>query len=524
MLEELRSALGRPHWSAQDSKEPFVWIEESQYEGSEIECEVAEGSIYFDPSTGTIVDCDEDIKNLTIPETIDGVKVTAIGDYAFGECKLANIEIPGSVTTIGIGAFYRCRNLTSVMFPAGVSDIGENVFFECMDLQEINVSENNSRYCSINGVLFNKAKTELLMYPCAKSLNRYVVPEGTVKIATRAFASVGPYGGEAVGIRHRVMLPDSLRHIETMAFHDSVISEVRIPKRVETIGALAFCGIELEGIHVDEDNPWYSSQDGVLFNKNKTVLIQYPQGNGQHAYQIPETVTGIGAFAFWSNEGLLRVGMPNRMTSVGPWAFERCERLKEACLSGGVKTIGEGAFLDCHALNYAVVPSSVTNIGDYAFGYRTLSEDMEAATDEKKLTTYGELEIHRCGNFTIYGEPASPAAKRYADEHGIPYTALQGTRTKLEQFINCETSWTKTLGDEEFALRATSSGNGILSYRSQDPEVATVTDEGTVVITGTGATEITITAAETDTHASCETTVRIEVNPPKIKRRKRFLK
>lgn len=523
MLKELRSTIKAPYWDSSDSKKPYVWVEESQYEGSGIEHEVAEGSIYFDPSTGTIVDCDEGIKNLTIPETIDGVEVTAIGNYAFGDCKLATVEIPDSVTTIGDGAFYRCRNLTSVMFPVGVSNIGEDVFFGCMDLQEINVSENNRRYCSINGVLFNKEKTELLMYPRAKILVRYVVPEGTVKIADRAFDSVRPYDGEDVGIWHRVMLPNSLRHIGTMAFHDSVISEIHIPKRVETIGALAFCGIELEGIHVDEDNPWYSSQEGVLFNKNKTVLIQYPQGKRGHAYRMPETVTDIGVFGFWGIDELLQVEMPGQMTSIGPWAFEGCEHLKEVRLPDSVKTIGEGAFLDCHSLNHAVVPSSAMNIGEYAFGYRTSSEDIWTDTDESESMKCGKPKLHRCGNFTIYGDSVGSVAERYANEHGIPYTGLQGTQLKLKQFINCETSWRKALGDESFSLEATSSGNGVLSYRSQNPEVATVTDEGIVDMTETGTAKITIVAAETDTHVSCETTVRIKVNPPKTKRRKRFL-
>ena len=94
-----------------------------------------------------ITDCDGNASGaLTIPSTIGGKKVTSIGD----------------------SAFRRCKNLTSITIPEGITSIGYDAFYMCSSLTSINVSENNKNYCSVDGVLFNKDKTELIQYPIKK--------------------------------------------------------------------------------------------------------------------------------------------------------------------------------------------------------------------------------------------------------------------------------------------------------------------------------------------------------------------
>ncbi|MCD8289066.1 MAG: leucine-rich repeat domain-containing protein [Prevotella sp.] len=122
--------------------------------------------------------------SISIPST-----VTSIGSSAFAACtKLTSIEIPSSVTSIGGSAFYGCSGLTSISIPSGVTSIGALVFRECTALTKILVDENNSSYCSEDGVLFTNDKKELIQYPLGNTSTAYEVPDAVTTIDDRAFA------------------------------------------------------------------------------------------------------------------------------------------------------------------------------------------------------------------------------------------------------------------------------------------------------------------------------------------------
>src|SRR5699024_10961471 len=108
--------------------------------GTEVTYAVTGGNITFDTSTGTITDCDQSVTEAVIPDTIEGVSVTSIGDEAFFGCySLSSIEIPTSVTSIGNGAFFGCGRLSSIDIPASVTNIGEHVFGNCDSLKSIEI-------------------------------------------------------------------------------------------------------------------------------------------------------------------------------------------------------------------------------------------------------------------------------------------------------------------------------------------------------------------------------------------------
>ena len=123
------------------------------------------------------------LPSITIPNS-----VTEIGMLAFYSCtSLTSITIGSGVTSIGESAFYACTSLTSIIIPNNVTEIGNRAFFNCTGLKEFIVSEENSHYSSLEGVLFNKDKTTLFLYPISKSGVSYSIPNSVTAIGGSAF-------------------------------------------------------------------------------------------------------------------------------------------------------------------------------------------------------------------------------------------------------------------------------------------------------------------------------------------------
>ena len=157
---------------------------------------------------------------------------------------------------------------------------------------------------------------------------------------------------------------------------------VYIPNTVTSIGDGAFvrCTGEnsygLREITVEEGNPNYTAEDGVLFNKDKTTLICCPARKAGE-YVIPNTVTSIEFVAFDGCSDLTSVTIPNSVTSIGEWAFSGCIGLTSVTIGNSVTSIGKYAFSGCSDLTSVTIGNSVTSIGDYAFynctGLRTIT-------------------------------------------------------------------------------------------------------------------------------------------------------
>ena len=221
----------------------------------------------------------ENLASVTI-----GDSVTSIGNYAFSYCSnLTSITIPDSVTDLGDYAFAQCTGLTSVTIGDGVTSIGDWAFENCGSLTEINVGANNNYYSSQEGVLFDKNITELILYPVGNKRTSYDIPNGVTSIGGNIFSNC-----------------DSLKN-------------VTIPESVEYIHDFAFENCNgLTEIKVDANNKNYASQDGVLFNKNKTELIQYPVGNERKTYEIPDSVTLICENSFKNCNSLTDIYILNK--------------------------------------------------------------------------------------------------------------------------------------------------------------------------------------------------------------------
>jgi hypothetical protein len=117
---------------------------------------------------------------------------------------------------------------------------------------------------------------------------------------------------------------------------------------------------------VSGNNKNYTTVDGVLFSKDMTKLISFPQGRSG-AYSIPNTVISIGYKAFYDCTGLTSVTLPKSLTSIGAFVFSGCTSLGSITIPEGVTSIGRYAFSGCNRLASVKIPGSVASIGDFAF-------------------------------------------------------------------------------------------------------------------------------------------------------------
>ena len=247
--------------------------------GGEVKYAVEGGYLTFDKKTGTVTDCDSSVTKANIPHTIKGVTVTSIGGSAFRYCtSLTSVTIPDSVTSIGGWAFTDCASLTSVTIPDGVTSIGEYTFSWCTSLTSATIPD------SVTSI------GEFAFHNC-KSLTSMTIPRSVVSIGYDAF-------GWCESLTSVTIL-DGVRSIGNSAFTDcKSLTSVTIPNSVTSIGRGAFSSCaSLTGIWVAEGNSHYvSDASGVLFDKDKTTLVQCP---GAFAvYTIPGSVTSIGDDAF----------------------------------------------------------------------------------------------------------------------------------------------------------------------------------------------------------------------------------
>ena len=295
--------------------------------------------------------------------------VTRIESSTFKSCEnITDITIPHSVTSIGSSAFDRCKSLTSVTIPDNVTSIGEYAFRDCTNLTNITVDENNENYLSSDGVLFNNDKTTLIQYPIGNKRTSYSIP-------------------------------NSVTLIKKGAFYDCTnLTSITIPNSVTSIGYTAFWDCDnLTDITVDENNENYSSSDGVLFNKDKTTLIQYPAGNKRTSYTIPNGVTIVENDAFWNCTNLTSVIISGDVTNIGVNAFCGCTTLKSITIPNSVTSIGKSAFSGCTSITRITIPNSVTSIGNSAFSGCT---SLTSIIIPYGVTSIGEFAFYRCTSLT----------------------------------------------------------------------------------------------------------------------------
>ena len=304
-----------------------------------------------------ITGCDESASgSLTIPSTINGKKVTRLDPGIFWFTKITSLTIPESVTSIGREFEYRIGPL-----------------FHCNSLTSINVSGNNKKYSSIDGVLFNKAKTKIMSYPQGRKGTSYKIPSGVKEIDSGAFAQCDSL--------INITIPNGVTSIGENTFYGcSKLTSITIPEGVTSIGkdAFRYCS-SLTSINVSDNNKNYISIDGILFNKDKTEIICYPNRRKGTSYKIPSGVEKIDSCAFEDCSGLTSITIPSGVKEINSCAFNDCSSLTKVLCLGNASELGSYVFKGCSS-----------NLKIYAKNGLTGYETNEWKNYSNKIVRYDE--------------------------------------------------------------------------------------------------------------------------------------
>ena len=254
---------------------------------------------------------------------------------AAGKTVVIPSEYKGVKVTAIIGSM--SYDIDSIFIPDTITNISEG-FLDTSYYQKLIVDENNPAYSDENGILFNKDKTELICIPYGIREKQYNIPESVQKISPRA---------------------------------------------------LKYC-YEVFSYSVDENNKYFSSIDGVLFDKQQTTLIRYPALKEGKEYIIPDTVSKISDYAFYGNNRIEKLSIPDSVNAIGTGAFycafellslkipesvteisddmcNCCPSLASVDLPESLQRIGNGAFSNCDELTTINIPDNVNYIGNGAF-------------------------------------------------------------------------------------------------------------------------------------------------------------
>lgn len=344
-------------------------------------------TVISENTVGVSKDITPYINDIIIPSTVSylstNYSVSSIRDSAFlNNTSLTSVTIPTTVTSIGNKAFYGCTGLVNVPIPITVENIGSYAFYKCTSLKTIAISNANA---SIGSQAF---------YLCSGLLS---VSIGAKTLSDGAFADCTSLESVTIG--------NSLTNVGSDAFYN--------------------CS-KLIGFTVDKTNPFLIDIDGVLFSKDKTTIIVYPNLKGanyiipdgvdsiaSYAFEtcpklksvyIPNSVTAIGESAFFGDSALTSIILPPNLRFLNSWTFRDCTGLTSVVIPDSVKGMGRDVFMSCKSLNSVHFSSSLTNIGAYAFSDCTA---LTSVSIPSPVTSIGIVAFNNCNNLTLLSIPSS---------------------------------------------------------------------------------------------------------------------
>lgn len=237
---------------------------------------------------------------------------------------------------------------------------------------------------------------QYMLYPWHGYLfSKVIIEEGVTSIADEAFSS-SPF--------QEIVIPNSVTEIGDFAFAASYMTDIHLPANVSVLGKGLFSGCTLlNNITVDSNNPYYTSVNGNLFNRQMTKIIQYARANPDISYIIPQGVTEIGEYAFSEAKNLQNIDIPNSVTSIGENAFHECSELKSINLPNSVASIGKYAFAICKKLIGANIPNGVTTLDGTFNQCASLSE----IVIPDSVTAIADNTFMDCNNLKSVYIPAS---------------------------------------------------------------------------------------------------------------------
>lgn len=217
-----------------------------------------------------------------------------IGALAFENCsKLSDINIPSSLTELDGSIFLGCTSLMEITIPKGITEVNWYSFKRGTSIERINVMDDNEVFSSIDGVIFNKDKTSLIYYPINRPDDTYIIPDSVTMLSEAGYYS------------------PNLKHL--------VLSK---NLTYDKDGNNDFSTGSLESFSVPSENKYYCDIDGVLFTKDKEVLLAYPEKKPGVAYMIPDGTKTLRAWSLSkdidTDMELKYIFLPNSVTTIEP--------------------------------------------------------------------------------------------------------------------------------------------------------------------------------------------------------------
>ncbi len=326
----------------------------------------------------------DSIKSIKIADA-----VTSIGDFAFeGTSSIESISIPDSVETIGASAFEGCSSLATVILGRSVNSIGESAFGGCTLLTSYAVSEDNSTYSSIDGVLFSKDGTLLIQYPAAKTDPSYQIPATVKTIASSAFKGCTTLTS--------ITIPDSVETVEEGAF-DTIFydpaDENLLEPTVENLGGSILHYVEDKWVKYME---FGICGEGVAYELDLFTCVLTISGSGEIKPYPPGNAPW-----FSHNDSIESIEIADTVTSIGDHAFEGIINIDSVIIPDSVETIGASAFEDCSNLAAVKFGKSVNSFDRSAFGGCTLLASYAVSENNGTYTSIDGVLFSKDGTILI---------------------------------------------------------------------------------------------------------------------------
>ncbi len=420
---------------------------------------------------------------ITIPDTVEKIgsaafastnlskinipsKVTEINDRVFDGCiKLKDIKLPDKITRIGKEAFRGCTLLTNVQIPQGVTLIGASAFEGCSGIKKITIPEGITKF---NDYLFKDCKnlTQITIsqkltnlgkgtFQGCINLKEVAIPDGIKTIDEYTF-------DQCTGLLS-ITIPDSVTKIGKMAFSNcSKLKDVKLSNNLKTLdkGAFYNCSslqritlpdsLELLSVYKVEDQPFgrctaltkiqigennnvYETQNGILYNKGKTMLIYCPPA-WEGEYIIPDTVTTILPAAFAYQSKLESIIIPDTVTDICSEAFIWAKSVKNITLPKNIKEINSNTFSGSGVISLTI-PEGVTDLSWSAFdsceALKELYLPKSLKGEYEMLQRYGEFSGRFEGCTMLEKIEVAEGNKYYIDIEGVLYYKEYNKKDKI---------------------------------------------------------------------------------------------
>lgn len=363
----------------------------SELSGLSNEAIYTEGDYQYSISNGqvTIQSYKGNAASLKVPQTIKGYPVVAIADYAFmDKTNLKSVTIPEGVVSTG-KMLFASSSVEVVNMPSTWKSYYLCMFSGCLNLVEINVPNNHPTLSTYCGDLYSKDKSVLIFYAGGKTNKTFTIPASVRQISR---------GLHSTRYLEEVIVPDGVLSASPYSFAGSSIKRVIIGKGLREVSGTSF-GSGLESITVSTENPYMSSDQGVLYNKSKQTLLCYPSAKTGTTFIVPSSVVNLSSSSFARCKYLEHLTFDGKLQNVPSSAFNYANHsasgvgsLRIVVFSAGVSASGfnPNAFWASNVL--LVGDTSVKQIAEAstAYGFDGVSNytngDISSAVATEGLT------------------------------------------------------------------------------------------------------------------------------------------